>query len=67
MSGYTEHAIIDHGVVDLGTDFIEKPFTPDELARKVRATRWTPTAATRSRTAADPAPPAIYPVSAVAH
>jgi two-component system, cell cycle sensor histidine kinase and response regulator CckA len=37
MSGYSEHAIIHHGVVGLGTDFIEKPFTPDALARKVRA------------------------------
>jgi CheY-like chemotaxis protein len=36
MSGYTEEAIARDGVLDPGTAFLEKPFTPDSLARKIR-------------------------------
>ncbi|HXA95835.1 MAG TPA: PAS domain S-box protein [Candidatus Dormibacteraeota bacterium] len=37
MSGYTNEAIVRHGVLDPDTLFIQKPFTPAGLAQKVRA------------------------------
>ena len=36
MSAYTEDAAVDLGFLGPGSAFIEKPFSPDELARKVR-------------------------------
>jgi CheY-like chemotaxis protein len=36
MSGYTDEAIVHHGVLDGESEFIGKPFTPQELAHKIR-------------------------------
>jgi two-component system cell cycle sensor histidine kinase/response regulator CckA len=36
MSGYTDDAIVRHGLVREGGHFLQKPFTPDGLARKLR-------------------------------
>ena len=36
MSGYTADVIAHHGVLDEGVHFIQKPFTMDDLALKIR-------------------------------
>jgi PAS domain S-box-containing protein len=36
MSGYTADVIADHGVLERGTNFMQKPFSVDQLATKVR-------------------------------
>jgi PAS domain S-box-containing protein len=36
MSGYTDEAIMQHGVLNLGIALLHKPFTSDALGRKIR-------------------------------
>jgi len=36
MSGHTENTIVQHGVLEPGVDFIQKPFKYDDLMRRVR-------------------------------
>jgi PAS domain S-box-containing protein len=36
MSGYPEHAAVHEGIVEVGEHFLQKPFGPSELGKKVR-------------------------------
>ena len=36
MSGYTDEAIVRTGVLDEGKPFLQKPFTPLQLSKKIR-------------------------------
>jgi PAS domain S-box-containing protein len=36
MSGYTDDAVTRHGVLEPGSAYVQKPFTPDAIARRVR-------------------------------
>jgi len=36
MSGYTDEAVVRHGLLERGLNYLQKPFTPAVLARRVR-------------------------------
>jgi CheY-like chemotaxis protein len=36
MSGYTDNAIVQDGILDPGIEYIQKPLVPDILARRIR-------------------------------
>ena len=38
MSGYTENAIVTHGVLHADVGFLQKPFKVDQMVRKIRET-----------------------------
>jgi len=37
MSGYTDDAVLQHGILESTAAYLQKPLTPEALARKVRA------------------------------
>jgi CheY-like chemotaxis protein len=36
MSGYTDEAVVRHGLLDAQVSFVQKPYTPSDLAQRVR-------------------------------
>jgi hypothetical protein len=36
MSGYADQAVTGHRILDPSVPYLQKPFTPEALARKVR-------------------------------
>ena len=58
MSGYTDDAITGHGNLERGSSFLQKPFTLDRLARKVRG-HWM-----QRISAPSPSPPSQSPTEA---
>ena len=42
MSGYTDNAIVHHGILDSGIHYLQKPIVPETLARRIREVLDTP-------------------------
>jgi two-component system, cell cycle sensor histidine kinase and response regulator CckA len=36
MSGYTDDTVVRNGVMERDVPFLQKPFTPERLANKIR-------------------------------
>jgi PAS domain S-box-containing protein len=52
MSGYTDEAVLKQGILEAGLAFIQKPITPDKLARKIREVLARPAPRLQNRTTA---------------
>jgi len=35
MSGYTDEAVVRHGILEKDVEFIQKPFSPSDLVQKI--------------------------------
>ncbi len=53
MSGYTSDIIAYHGILESGLALVEKPFSPEQLAQKVRELLGPPKSLSRVRLVAD--------------